>query len=72
MHPEETVYPVKVVETFQVLPLEDPCKWIDAVCIWERVDETTNEFVVNKNNEETNGKLETLLLSSGLSIKKRS
>jgi SAM-dependent methyltransferase len=39
----ESIYPVKVVETFHVLPLRDI--WTDFVCIWERVNEKETSII---------------------------
>jgi len=55
----ETVYPVKVVETFHILPITD--EWIDFVCVWQRVNEKETEIIVSESILNTIGKLEDLL-----------
>ena len=41
----EEIFPVKVLETFHVLPIDDI--WIDFICIFERVNEITTEIIVS-------------------------
>lgn len=41
----EEIFPVKVLETFHVLPINDI--WIDFICIFERVNEITTEIIVS-------------------------
>jgi SAM-dependent methyltransferase len=67
----EKVYPVKVEETFHVLPLNDPAKWIDAVCVWKRVNELTNEFKISEEIFNKKGNLEIFLTELGLKLKKK-
>ena len=55
----EVIHPVKVVETFHVLPLGDI--WIDFVCIWERVNEKETEITVSNEIVQTVGMLEKAL-----------
>jgi SAM-dependent methyltransferase len=55
----ELIFPVKVVETFHILPKNDV--WIDFVCVWERVDEKQTEIVVSKNISENIGPLQKSL-----------
>lgn len=65
----EDVYPVKVVETFHVLPLKDI--WIDFICVWERVDEKQTEITVSNDISNNIGKLEESIRSKGLNIIKK-
>jgi SAM-dependent methyltransferase len=55
----EPVFPVKVVETFHILPKCDI--WIDFVCVWERVDEKQREIIVSNDVSKTIGKLQKAL-----------
>ena len=55
----ETIFPVKIVETFHILPKNDV--WLDFICIWERVDEKQTDIVVSKTFSEKVGILEIIL-----------
>ena len=55
----EPVFPVKVVETFHILPKND--RWVDFVCVWERVDEKQTEITVSKDISQKIGLLERAL-----------
>ena len=55
----EEIFPVKVVETFHILPSNDI--WIDFVCVWERVNEKETEITVSKSISENIGILEKAL-----------
>ncbi len=55
----EATFPVKVVETFHVLPNNDV--WCDFVCVWERVDEKQTEITVSPNISRNIGILENSL-----------
>jgi SAM-dependent methyltransferase len=52
----EEVFPVKVVETFYIFPLEDI--WTDFACIWKRVDVKEEEITLSKDVIENIGLLE--------------
>jgi len=52
----EDIFPVKVLESFHVLPLNDI--WIDFVCVWERVNEKETDIVLS---DLPVGKLEQLI-----------
>ena len=52
----EVVYPVKVVETFHMLPNSDV--WMDFVCVWQRVIEKDMNICVSKEISTTVGILE--------------
>lgn len=65
----EEVFPLKVIETFHLLPLND--QWIDYVCIWERVEELQTEIITSYEIYNKKGKLEELLLLNKLKIKKK-
>jgi SAM-dependent methyltransferase len=55
----ELVFPVKVIETFHILPKNDI--WVDWVCVWERVDEKQTDIVVSDIVSNNIGILEKLL-----------
>lgn len=55
----EEIFPVKVVETFHILPKTG--EWLDFVCIWERVNEIQTDIIVSSNIYENKGILETKL-----------
>ena len=59
----ETIYSVKVNETFHIYPLTDV--WIDFVCVWERVDEIQTEIVVSNEMKNTIGPLRQQLINNG-------
>jgi SAM-dependent methyltransferase len=52
----EEIFPVKVLETFHVLPQSEP--WTDWVCIWQRVSEKETEIVTDRKVVEEKGRLE--------------
>jgi len=49
-------YPVQVIETFHILPMNDI--WIDFVCVWKRVVEKTTEITIDKQVRTFVGPLE--------------
>ena len=55
----EEVYPVKVVETFHVLPLSDI--WIDFICVWKRVQDKETSITTSQEILENIGFLEKTL-----------
>ena len=55
----EPIFPVKVVETFHILPKNEV--WVDFVCVWERVDEKQSNIVVSNIIFENIGILEKML-----------
>jgi len=55
----EPIFPVKVIETFHILPKTDI--WIDFICIWKRTDEKQTEIVVQNSVLENIGVLEKAL-----------
>ena len=65
----ETIYPVKVVETFNVL---GDC-WNDFVCVWQRVDIENSEKNIIVSKEITNhiGILEKTINKYGLQTRKK-
>ena len=65
----EPIFPVKVVETFHILPKNDV--WCDFVCIWERVDEIQKDIIVSKNIYENIGILEKMLNNNKFRTKKK-
>ncbi len=65
----ETVFPVKVVETFHILPKNDI--WIDFVCVWKRVDEKQTEITVSPVITQTMGALEKRLNDAQFKTQKK-
>jgi len=65
----ETVYPTKVVETFNILG--DPCDFNDFVCVWKRVEEKETEIIIQPNIEKTIGILEKMINKEGLQTSKK-
>jgi SAM-dependent methyltransferase len=65
----ETIYPVKVIETFNVL---GDC-WNDFVCVWQRVNIENMEKTIVVNQEVINnrGILEKKINSYGLNTRKK-
>jgi len=65
----ETIYPVKVVETFNVLGDE----WNDFVCVWQRVNVENIEKGITVRNEIINniGILEQTINNYGLLTRKK-
>jgi len=55
----EVVYPMKVIETFHVKPLQ--AEWTDFVCIWQRTDEKESEILIKPEIYNNKGKLQSLL-----------
>jgi SAM-dependent methyltransferase len=55
----ETIFPVKVIETFHIMPKCDI--WIDFVCIWQRVYEKQTNIVVSNDIAQNIGILEKSL-----------
>jgi hypothetical protein len=65
----ETIYPVKVVETFNVVGQE----WNDFVCVWRRVNVENIEENITISDEIINkiGPLERTINSCGLHTRKK-
>ena len=63
----EAVYPVKVVETFNVLGDE----WNDFVCVWKRTDVKETEITVQADVLQYVGALELKVNGMGLGTRKR-
>jgi SAM-dependent methyltransferase len=59
----ETIFPVKVEETFHILPIRDV--WKDFVCIWKRVEETTEIITIPEAVKNHVGLLEKELNNKG-------
>ena len=51
----EDVFPVKVVETFHILPKLSHETFVDFICVWERVDEKQTDIVVSKSISQNIG-----------------
>jgi SAM-dependent methyltransferase len=60
-------WPVKVVETFHILPKNDI--WTDFICIWQRTDEKENNIVVSDEIKNKIGPLRQALHGIGFSTK---
>jgi len=82
----EPVFPVKVVETFHILPLDNidffineqsqqvfriHSMWLDFVCVWERVDEKQTEIVVSNKITQNIGILEKKLNDNNYNTTKK-
>ena len=65
----EEVFPVKVIETFHILPKNDP--WLDFICVWERVNEKQTEIIVSTNISQNIGILEKALNNNAFNTKKK-
>lgn len=65
----EDIFPVKVLETFHILPINDA--WIDFVCIFERVNETTNEIIINEQVSTYVGLLKQKLIDEDIKISEK-
>ena len=65
----EPFFPVKVVETFHILPKYDV--WCDFICVWERVDEKQIDIVVSKSISQNIGILEKNLNDFNYITKKK-
>ena len=65
----EIVYPVKVVETFHILPLNDI--WIDFICIWQRVNEKDSNITTSNDIVNNVGLLEQALKNNGVKTIKK-
>jgi SAM-dependent methyltransferase len=63
----EEVHPVKVIETFHVLPKND--LWIDFVCVWQRVSTIETSITVSPEIYNTVGKLQEMIRSKSLKTK---
>jgi SAM-dependent methyltransferase len=63
----ETIYPVKVLETFNVLGNT----WNDFVCVWQRTTTTTKEITVIKDVLDQIGPLEKYINNRGNRTRKR-
>tara|TARA_Y100000389_G_scaffold42461_1_gene37178 strand:- start:1174 stop:1869 length:696 start_codon:yes stop_codon:yes gene_type:complete len=55
----EPIFPVKVVETFHILPKND--YWLDFVCVWKRVNEKQTDITVSETILKNIGILEKAL-----------
>ena len=56
-------YPVKVEETFHLLPKSDI--WVDFVCVWKRVEEKDDNIKVSNEIRMKNGPLRKALVDCG-------
>lgn len=60
----EEIFPVKVLETFHVLPIN--VMWVDFVCIFERVNETTTEIIMSETVSKSVGLLKQQLINNNI------
>lgn len=65
----EEIFPVKVVETFHILPHHDV--WKDFVCVWKRVEEKEKDITVSKDIYENIGVLEKALNDNNYRTQKK-
>jgi SAM-dependent methyltransferase len=65
---DENIYPVKVIETFNILPKYD--EWIDFVCIWQRVNDKDTSIVLSDEIKNKVGMLEKSLNNKGFNTTK--
>jgi SAM-dependent methyltransferase len=65
----EEFFPVKVAETFHILPKDDI--WIDFICIWERVIEKETNITIDKELCENIGFLEKSLNNNKIETTKK-
>lgn len=65
----EPIFPVKVAETFHLMPKKDV--WIDFICVWERMDQVQKDITISKPFSQVVGKLERALLDSTFKTKKK-
>jgi hypothetical protein len=63
----ESVYPVKVVETFNILGTG----WNDFVCVWKRTEEKETAITVQPDVLGKVGPLETAVNKRGFGTRKR-
>uniref|UniRef100_A0A6C0LK29 Uncharacterized protein n=1 Tax=viral metagenome TaxID=1070528 RepID=A0A6C0LK29_9ZZZZ len=65
----ETVYPVKVVETFNVMG----ATWNDFICVWKRVniEHMDKNITVDKSLIKNKGILEKTINKKGLKTRKK-
>ena len=61
-------YPVKVVEAFNILPIND--MWLDYVCVWKRVNEKQTEITISNEVRLNAGPLENMLTNNNIKIVK--
>lgn len=66
---QETVFPVQVVETFHILPIQNI--WIDFVSIWKRVTLPETQITLSNHIITHTGPLQTLLQTLHVSISKK-
>jgi SAM-dependent methyltransferase len=63
----ETIYPVKVLETFNILGNT----WNDFVCVWQRTTTTTKEITIDNSILNNIGPLEKCINNGGNRTRKR-
>jgi SAM-dependent methyltransferase len=64
----EIVFPVKVIESFHILPDPGGDIWNDFVCVWQRVNEKETDILI-KNKNTNIGMLEQLINTKYKTIK---
>lgn len=65
----EEIHPVKVVETFHIVPMHDI--WIDFICIWQRTPEIDKNITVSAEIIQTIGPLENRLHDNNIQTRKK-
>ena len=64
----EEIYPVKVLETFHILPNNDI--WTDFVCVWQRVNEKDTAITISPEIRNKYGQLEHTININGYKTSK--
>jgi SAM-dependent methyltransferase len=64
----EEVYPVKVIETFHILPNNDI--WTDFVCVWQRTNEKETSITISPEIRNRYGALEQSINMNGFKTTK--
>lgn len=65
----EDVYPVKVIETFHILPVCD--LWVDFICVWQRVEDIQTSITTPNEITNNTGKLEDFLNKNNIKTIKK-
>jgi SAM-dependent methyltransferase len=66
---DETVYSVKVKETFYIYPKGD--KWKDFICVWKRTLRRQSKITVSEDVKKKIGPLKRKLISNGFDIRNK-
>ena len=60
----EEIFPVKVVETFHILPCNDT--WMDFICVWKRVEDKETEITIKDEVSNNIGVLQKSIHEKGM------